>query len=85
MLLQGIAMAISNSARLPVSATDRAQLLEWARRRRTSQGLALRARIVLACAEPSAGSDSTIAQRLRVSRPTVLKWRHRFARLKLAS
>jgi hypothetical protein len=39
--------------------------------RRTAQALALRARIVLACA----GSDGVIAQQRGVSRMTVMKWR----------
>jgi len=73
-------MAASGTARLMLSADDRAVLAQWLRRRRTAQALALRARIVLACAEPGAGSDATIAQRLGVSRPTVLKWRQRFTR-----
>jgi transposase len=73
-------MAVPGTARLALSAADRAMLAQWLRRRRTAQALALRARIVLACAEPHAGGDATIAHRLGVSRPTVLKWRQRFIR-----
>ena len=47
-------------------------------RRTTAQALARRARIVLACAEPGA-TNSGVARALRVSRPTVLIWRRRFA------
>lgn len=43
-----------------------------------SAGRAERAAIVLACAERSGTSEA--ARRLGVSRPTVIKWRDRFAR-----
>ena len=53
----------------------------WARRAKTSEALALRARIVLACAE---GSDNkAVAARLRVSEHTVARWRGRFTRGRL--
>ena len=45
-------------------------------RRSTAPGLALRARIVLACAE--GGSNLAVAARLGVARGTVSKWRDRF-------
>ena len=51
-------------------------LVGWARRRKTAQALALRARIVLACAE--GGTISEVAQELELSRGTVSKWRSRF-------
>jgi transposase len=41
--------------------------------------LALRARIVLACAELGV-SNKDVAARVRCSRPTVGKWRSRFVR-----
>jgi transposase len=44
-------------------------LENWAKRRKTAQGLALRARIVLACAEGR--SNVAVAARLGVSRATV--------------
>ena len=48
----------------------------WARRPTTAQALALRCRIVLACAEGL--SNVEVADRLGVSRMTVGKWRSRF-------
>jgi transposase len=62
----------------PLALTDeeRATLERWARRAKSSQALAERCRIVLACAEGA--SNLEVAQRLGVSRPTVTKWRARF-------
>jgi transposase len=55
---------------------ERGQLERWARRPKTSQRLALRSRIVLACAE---GEDNTVvAETLAVCTATVGKWRKRF-------
>ena len=51
-------------------------LRAWARRRKTEQALALRARIVLACAKGQ--SNSAVAEMLGVSREMVGKWRQRF-------
>ena len=59
-----------------LSDAERRALENWAKRRKTAQGLALRARIVLACAEGR--SNTAVAARLRVSRVTVTKWRARF-------
>lgn len=56
---------------------ERETLRRWARRHSSSQALALRCRIVLACAE--GGTNNEIAGRLGVNRVTVSKWRHRFA------
>ena len=64
---------------LTLTEGDRAQLQRWARRATSSQALALRARIVLACAEPGA-SNKQVAVDLRCSAPTVGKWRSRFVR-----
>jgi len=61
---------------LVLSETERRRLENWAKRRKTAQGLALRARIVLACAEGR--SNTAVAARLGVSRVTVTKWRARF-------
>jgi transposase-like protein len=57
------------------------RLLEWTRRHKTSQALALRARIVLACQRDRA--DGEVARELRITRQTVGKWRRRFQSARL--
>lgn len=71
---------MANPHALPIvlSDADRGQLQGWIRRRKTGQALALRARIVLACAEPGS-TNGGVAEALGVSRPTVALWRSRFA------
>jgi transposase len=66
---------------LGLSDDERRVLESWSRRRTTAQGLAMRARIVLACAE--GGSNSEVAGRLGLSRGTVSTWRARFVRDRL--
>lgn len=56
---------------------ERITLIRWARRATTAQALALRAGIVLACAEPGA-SNKQVAASLGCSPATVGKWRARF-------
>jgi len=56
-------------------------LVELARRRTTAQAIALRARIVLACAQDL--SNTQVAQRLKVTLQTVGKWRRRFIEQRL--
>ena len=62
---------------LDLSAEERAELESWARRRKTAQGLALRARIVLLAADGL--SNTSIAAELATGKHTVGKWRERFA------
>jgi len=66
---------------LMLSETEREQLEALMLRRKTAQALALRARIVLACA---AGADNkVVAARQRVTQQTVSKWRARFVEQRL--
>ena len=55
---------------------ERETLQRWARRHTTAQALALRCRIVLACAD--GGNDIEVAARLGVHDSTVRRWRNRF-------
>ena len=66
---------------LTLTDEERGQLEQWSRRRTTSQALAVRSRIELAAAEGE--SNQAIAEKLRVSRPTVTRWRRRFAEARL--
>ncbi len=78
-----LVMAIGRPlAMLHLSDEERGTLEQWTRRRTTAQALALRARIVLACARGQ--TNSTVARTLGVTRPTVGKWRSRFVRDRLA-
>lgn len=67
--------------RLEISEAERGELMSLASRRSTAQALALRARIVLGCAEGAQNKD--VAARLEVSENTVGKWRRRFAEHRL--
>jgi len=62
----------------PIAVTDdqRATLQSWTRRSKTAQALALRARIILACAEGK--PNGVVASLVRVRQQTVCKWRSRF-------
>lgn len=62
----------------PLMLTDdeRRTLEQWARRPKTAQRLALRSRIVLACAEGL--TNRAVSKQLRVSSNCVCKWRERF-------
>ena len=60
-----------------VLSNDERRVLEgWSRRRKTAQALALRSRIVLACADGA--SVSAVAAELGISRATAGQWRSRF-------
>ena len=63
---------------ITLSAEERTTLQRWARRHSSSQALALRCRIVLACAEGDR-THAEIAAELGCNPVTVWKWRHRFA------
>jgi transposase len=67
--------------KLTLTAEERETLEGWAQRRKTAQALALRARIVLACAEGK--NNTTVAAALRLCKPTVGKWRGRFVAKRL--
>jgi transposase len=60
---------------------ERETLVRWSRRAKSSQALAQRCRIVLACAEGLSRKD--VAGRLRVDPSTVTKWRGRFVKRRL--
>lgn len=63
-------------AKLTISDADRERLESWVRRQTTGQALALRARIILACAEGK--MNIKVAKQERTTNATVGKWRRRF-------
>ena len=73
---RGIPLAV-----LVLSDEERETLERWARRHTSAQALALRCRIVLACAE--GGANTEVAEALGVNRSTVGKWRARFVERRL--
>ena len=60
---------------------ERETLVRWVRRPKTAQALALRARMILGCAEGR--SNTTVGADLGVSDETVGKWRSRFLERRL--
>ena len=68
-------------APLSLAAEERERLEEWARRPKTAQGLARRARIVLECAR--GGANTAVARKLGVTHQTIGKWRARFIERRL--
>ena len=65
------------AARLEVRGKDKSTLRSWVRASGIRAGLAQRARIVLLAGEGL--SNTEIATRVGVSRPTVIHWRDRYA------
>jgi transposase len=74
-------MARRRLAGLVLSEAERSELQSLAVRRNTAQALALRARIVLQCAEGK--QNKQVAAQLRVDEGTVGKWRRRFVERRL--
>ena len=66
---------------LVLSDEERQVLERLTRRRKSAQALALRARIVLACA--TGATNQTVAADLRINQATVGKWRRRFVEKRL--
>jgi transposase len=66
---------------LSLTEAEREGLERWTRRATTAQALAQRARIVLACAEGK--SNTAVATKLHLTKPTIGKWRARFVELRL--
>ena len=69
-------------APLSLGVEERETLEGWARRPKSAQVLAQRARIVLECASGSA--NTAVADQLGVTYQTVGKWRQRFLERRLA-
>lgn len=68
-------------ALLELTIEEREQLARWERRRTSSQALALRSRIVLACGQGMTNAD--VAELVGCSTNTVSKWRSRFVEHRL--
>lgn len=68
-------------AELTLTDEERETLARWARRPKSSQQLALRSRIVLACSKGAA--NLAVAAELQVTIQTVGKWRRRFVEKRL--
>lgn len=66
---------------LVVTSAEREALERWARRPKTAQALAQRARIVLACS--TGVSNTAVAARMGLAKVTVGKWRARFVAQRL--
>ena len=66
---------------LTMTPDERETLERWARRPKTSQALAQRARIILACAEGK--TNTRVAECLHITKQMVGKWRTRFLNKRL--
>ncbi len=72
----GMARTGRPKTELTLAEDEREQLVRWSRRAKSSQALALRSKIVLACAD---GADNkSVAAQLNCTEATVGKWRRRF-------
>ena len=76
----GLAMG-RRFAPLELNEAELTELRSLASRRSTAQGLALRARIILVCADGE--QSKVVAARLGIDQDTVGKWRRRFAEYRL--
>jgi transposase len=74
-------MRIGRPKPLQIAAEDREKLSMVARRPKSAQAMALRARIVLSCGQGM--SNSEVARKLHITGATVGKWRERFRQLGL--
>ena len=66
---------------LILSAAERETLQNWSRRPKSAQALALRARMILRCAEGR--TNTQVAEQVQVRIATVGKWRQRFVERRL--
>jgi len=66
---------------LVLSDSEREMLRNWARRPKSAQALALRARMILGCAEGL--TNTVVAEQCDVRKATVGKWRQRFIERRL--
>lgn len=64
-----------------LTAEERTMLEGWARRAKTAQATALRARLILGCA--AGKTNAAVAGELRVTKQIVGKWRSRFVTRRL--
>ena len=67
---------------IELSADEREQLTQWARRPTIAHRFAERARVVLGCADGE--TNTAVARRLGITKQTVCKWRARFVRERLS-
>jgi transposase len=75
-MVPGMATRGRPKAELVLSDDERETLVGWSRRRTSAQALALRCRIIVACADGL--TNRAVAARFDVNQATVSKWRSRF-------